>query len=152
MKFTIKTKLLLFIILPIIIIYTVTSILNYKYSEENEVENIDKFMSIYAEGVAKEIESELRVIESIAAGGAGYVELSDFITAKEAFRYLEKHIDDNEMLLGARFIFEPGYTHAKRKVYSIYKSSSGIKKEELSDKPVTDDSWYKKIKETGKTV
>lgn len=148
---SIKSKLLVLIILPILIIYSASAYLSYKFSAENEVENIDKFMSIYVEEVADKINNQLKAVEVIARIGADYVELSENVTEQEAYNYLRKNITKNSLILGSRFSLEESYNKGKHKIYSATKQDSKILLGEISsliDLDSPKELWYQIPKKT----
>lgn len=151
MNISIKFKMLFLIVVPTIIIYAVTSFLNYKDIAENEMENVDRFMSIYVKEIARRIESELKFVEVVAKSGADYVEMSDFVTDDEAFSYLKNNLKKNPLILGTRFSFERDYSKGKSKIYSVSHVNNEIISRELSgtiniEDP--DEIWYQKAKQT----
>lgn len=144
---SIKARLLIFIIAPVIIIYLLTSFFNDKFSEQNEIQNVDKFMSIYAGEIAQRIENDLKSLEVIAKNGADYVEMSEHVTKNEAFDFLRRNILKNNLVLGARFSFEEQYDNGNAPIYSVLKNNSGVISHELSHRTSHDSStelWFRR--------
>ncbi len=151
MKLTLKYKMLLFIILPILLIYSISAYLSNKLSSENEVESIDKLMTIYVKEVASKIENHLKSIEVIATSGVDYVELSENVTKDEAFQFLKKNLNKNTLILGTRFAFERNDNENTNKIYSVSHYNNKMNFDEISHLINLKDSnelWYQIPKKT----
>ena len=149
MKSRIKTKILLLILIPVIILSIISGFITNRVTVENEVLNSDKFMAVYSAQFAEKINTHLLSIEMIVKDGADFVSMSDFVTDEEAFNYLTKNLEKSKLLLGSRFAFEPEYSKGKHRLLSVSKIDGKPFKSDLSnliDYTDTSETWYQNVK------
>ena len=92
MKLTIKNRILLFTLVPTLVIYFASFIINENLTLRHEQENLDRFMTMYVRDFAMKTNTELEHIELKAVDGANYCRFSDFVSENEAYEYLETDI------------------------------------------------------------
>ncbi|NUN07753.1 MAG: PAS domain S-box protein [Ignavibacteriaceae bacterium] len=153
MQLNIKYRILLFILVPIFISYLIYFILNEKVTFDNEIKNLDRYMSMYVRELSLKINEQLKSIEQAAVSGADYVSLSDFVSEEEAYSYLETDPGKSHLILGSRFAFEKEYHNGSPRLYSVTMQNGKATHAELSDlidysNPI--EHWYQITKQTKK--
>ncbi len=134
MKTSILFKLILFIVVPIMIISVLSLIVSNFYTFRNQAENVEYFMNIISDNLAKKISLEMTCLELIAQLGADYIVGSECVTEKEAHDYLEKNRDYSHYLLGSAFAFSPDYTSGGPRLDFVSIVNNKIFRQDLSSK------------------
>ncbi|MBK7265502.1 MAG: hypothetical protein IPI12_04015 [Ignavibacteriales bacterium] len=80
MKSRIKTKILLFVLGPAILISVISGVITDRVTVENEVLNSDKFMFVYSAQFADKINTQLINVENLVKECAVFSSLSDYVT------------------------------------------------------------------------
>lgn len=145
MKLTIKSRILLFIVIPTILIYVLSNLIFEQITYEKEIESIDKFLTVLTKEIAHNVDNQLSQIELIAQNGAEFVSITDEITDEKAYQFLKNNLYKNTLILGSRFAFEPKYYNNKLKLISATQNSNNIKQEELShliNYTKLSENWY----------
>ncbi|MBI2416536.1 MAG: PAS domain S-box protein, partial [Ignavibacteriales bacterium] len=145
MFFQIKFKIIFYVLIPVIIISIVSGYFTNKTTVANEIENTDRFMTVYTAQIAENINNELKDIEIITQNGADYVAMSDFVSEEEAYRFLERNPAKSKLLLGSRFAFDPSFTKGKLRLQSVTKIDGKLNRADLSDRILYTDPeelWY----------
>lgn len=145
MKINIKTKLIAFIVVPITMIFISGYLINNYYSNKTHYKNTDYSMKLLADEFGKRITNEISDIEVIAKMGVDYVVGSEFVTDEEAYDFLRANLYYNDLILGSRFAFEPGYSGNKNRLISVSQAGDQIIKQNLAykiDYLKTEETWY----------
>ncbi len=146
MRLGFKSKVLLFVLVPVTIISLVSYFFSHRAVVSSEIKNTDKYMENLAAKIAEKINYELSDIERITQSGADYVAHSDYVSDDEAYGYLLQNLKKNKLLARSRFSFEPFYTHGKPRLNTVYKSNGKILYRDLSNlEPYSTDTtllWY----------
>lgn len=116
---SIKSKLMVFILLPVIILLAVGLLINHMYYSDLQIENLDYSIGSLTTEFGHRISDEMSDLEIIAKFGRDYVVGSDYVSEKEANDYLRVNLDYNEYLLGSRLAFEPEYSKGKLRLNSV---------------------------------
>ncbi len=149
MRYTVKRKFMIFIILPILVMFTVYFLITERIQYNDAVKGIDRTMSIYTREFANQINDKLEYIESLAQSSANFVSLSNFVNAEEANQYLETNIQKNSLILGSRMAFSPEYTGSVPRINSVSLVNGSIETTDVSDILSLSDDWYQTPIETG---
>lgn len=153
MKFSIKYKLIAFVVVPIVLITLATFGVNHWNSRESQIDALNTSMQILVDEFAKRIANELKDIEVIAYMGRDYVEGSDFVSESEAISWLINNHEYNKYLMGSVFAFEPSYSKGRRRLQAVSNINGKIVANDLSGKIDylrPDEVWYAIPKKTGK--
>lgn len=153
MRMNIKTKFLVFIVAPIIMIFITGYMVNNYYSNKTHYKNTDYSMTLLADEFSKRITNEINAIEVIAQMGADYVRGSDYVNDKEAYEFLKTNLNYNELMLGSRFAFEPEYSNKRYRINSVSQAGDSVYLQDLANKidyTKSEESWYQEPKRIGK--
>lgn len=152
---SIRSKLLLSIIPVIVILSLLTGYITNRFVIESQKESIDRFMSVYCEDYARQIEDNITQIALIAEYTAEFVSHSDRLSEKEAYLYLEGNIGKNYLLLGSRITLEPSANGGIKRIYSVSQIDGKFVKSELSseiDYTQPEETWYQVPKKEGRAI
>ncbi|NUN09265.1 MAG: PAS domain S-box protein [Ignavibacteriaceae bacterium] len=155
MSNSIKTKILKFTLLPIILVLAIDILISI--SEERDVLtwHVNNYMNHEAMSMSETIAGELKLIESLAYLGAEYVQFSEKVTREEAIGWLEANFGKSNILLGSRFAFEPAYNDGKKTLPSVSILDNKIVKGDISnliDYTAESELWYQIPKRTLKGI
>ena len=119
MKLNVKAKLLLFILLPMVVLFLVYFFVVENLTTKEETANIDRSMSIYVRGLADKINTELDNVELLAVGGGDFTIFSNHPKSDEVYSFLAANKNKSNLILGSRLAFTKEYTKNKECIYSV---------------------------------
>lgn len=153
MKYSIRTKILIFVIVPLFIVVT----LNYFYNflrEKNAIENKTiQYLSKETSTAKLLIKRELKYLETIAYYTSEYIENSEDVTDQEGFDWLINNLSKSDFIIGCRIAFDPSVKGGKKILLSVSSINNTIIKSEISseiDYTQSGELWYQIPKKTGK--
>jgi len=142
MKLTIRSKILFYILFPLVLIFLAFIFITENLIKNEELSSIDKQMSVYCRALADKINVKLREVEMIAISGADFVTMSEFVNDEEAYTYLESNQKRSDLVLGSRFAFNETYNRGKVRVNSISMIEGKPLRSELSPLIKFSEPWY----------
>lgn len=142
MKLSIRSKIQIYIILPLVVLFLSFFLITEKLITNEELSGIDRMMSIYTEDFTDKINIKLHDVEMIAISGADFIAMSEFVNDQEAYSFLETNLKKSELILGSRIAFNEEYNKGKVRINSISLVNGEIVKSELSDLINTSEDWY----------
>lgn len=153
MKSSIRKKLLINIMAPIILVLLPAIILLDYILTKEMIEQVDSTMFLLTEEIGKRVSVSLAECEMLNYGGVRFVENSDKITAEEAYKYLEGDIRKGKFLISSRFAFEPEYIGNKPVHFSVSRLGDSLVFRDLYtlfDHTKKNELWYFNTKMTRK--
>lgn len=153
MKSSIRKKLLINIMAPIILVLLPAIILLDYILTKEMIEQVDSTMFLLTEEIGKRVSVSLAECEMLNDGGVRFVENSDKITAEEAYKYLEGDIRKGKFLISSRFAFEPEYIGNKPVHFSVSRLGDSLVFRDLYtlfDHTKKNELWYFNTKMTRK--
>jgi len=153
MKFTIRNKLLLCTIIPIIFFSSANYILSISDFEKKEISHIDNYKILYSMTMDGYLEEQLTKIDSICMEGVEYVIYSEKVAIEEAQNFLRSKSKNSAFIYKSFYVFEPLYNNGRMVVRSPQKTDSSKKTFQISTKSMFSDAskpWYQAPKITHK--
>ena len=150
MKLNVKSKLLLFILLPMVVLFLTYIFVVEDITTKQETANIDRSMSIYARELADKIDAKLNSFELIAVGGADFAAMSGFVSKEDAFSFLETDLKKSNLILGSRLAFTKEYNKGKESIHSVSIVNGKVVKSDVSNMLKYSENWFQIPKATKK--
>ncbi len=132
MKLGFRSKILLFVFIPVMLISFISYLVSHRVGVINEKKSTDQFMFALTTQLAERINYELRDIERITKDGAEFVAKSEFINAERSYDYLEENLKKNKLIVGSRFSFEPSYNNGAARISTVHLVFGKIRRRDLS--------------------
>ena len=126
MHMTIHSKILLFIVAPIILLYVVIAGYGQWQYSENEKSRIRDRMSELTGRNASILDANLSRAADVARLTAGFLETEPDLSEAQLYAQLHRNVTSNPLVYGAAIAFEPG-RYQDRKLFSpyVYRTGTG---------------------------
>lgn len=145
MHYSIRKKMLLFILVPVAVIYSGTTAFDIWKTEQWQIDETRQHMTALAQNHAARFDSDLREIAQIALTTATFLETHPQISEAELYAQLRANVGRHSLVYGAAIAFEPYQFETDRKLFSpyVYKSGSDLKQMDIGADgyDYTDPEW-----------
>ncbi|MCP4676938.1 MAG: PAS domain-containing protein [Deltaproteobacteria bacterium] len=135
MRLSIRSKVVLFVILPIVGIYMTVVALNIAQTHRWTISNVERSMTALAAGYADHFNGHLREAEQAAKLTAAFIENNPSVTSELVYAQLESNLKNNPLIYGSAVAFEP-YKHRPDRrlvVRYVYRKDGVLRREDPSD-------------------
>ena len=128
MRFPIRRKMMLFILIPIGLIYFLFMAFDVYTMEKWVVVELEERMVELASGYADQFDGYLREVSQIAKSTATFIENRPNITSEQIFAQLGANVQQNQLVYGAAMGFEPYQYEAGRRLFApyVYREKEGL--------------------------
>ena len=120
MKFSIRWKIILFTILPIVTVYSAFTIFNIikmqKWAKQKQEQEIVHLATDYA----NRLDSQLQKVAQIASLTAAYIEKNPHLSPKMMLAMLNAHVEHSPLVFGAAIAFAPYAYNPEKKFFVRY--------------------------------
>ena len=157
MHMTIHSKILLFIVAPIILLYVVIAGYGQWQYSENEKSRIRDRMSELTGRNASILDANLSRAADVARLTAGFLETEPDLSEAQLYAQLHRNVTSNPLVYGAAIAFEPG-RYQDRKLFSpyVYRTGTGTARMDIATEAYdyTDGQWqwWDAPRDTGTSV
>lgn len=133
MQLSIRNRMLLYIVTPIVIIYIFSAGYNLTQFSSITTNNIKEKMSLLASVYANKFNGQLKEVAMIAETTAKFVEHQPKLTKDELYTILKDNVLQSELVYGGVISFEPFSYDSKQSLFSpyVYKAKDELNKETL---------------------
>ena len=128
MRFTIRRKLVLFLVVPILVIFGVVIGWGLVSVEKRSVQEVEKHTAELAAHYASELDGRFDAAAQIARSTAIFLAADDRMTADDLFTLLRSNVETNPLVFGAAIAFAPGKSPNGQTLYSpyVYRDNGGL--------------------------
>ncbi len=120
MKLSIRWKILLFVVIPIVAIYTVIMAINIFTMRQWALTNVEERMTELADNYAHNFDSHLREVAQVAKMTAAYVERNPDHSSEAIYSLLQSNLEYNPLVYGSAVAFEPFKYEPSRRLFVRY--------------------------------
>ena len=133
MQLSIRNRMLLYIVTPIVIIYIFSAGYNLTQFNSITTNNIKEKMSLLASVYANKFNGKLREVAMVAETTAEFVEHNPKLTEKELYTILRGNVLQSKLIYGGVISFEPFSYNAKKSLFCpyVYRGKEGVNKDTL---------------------
>ena len=142
---SIRKKMMVFILVPIIAVYAGVMAFNILKANEWHTEETRHHMTALAQNYAARFDGDLREIAQIALSTATFLETHPNMTEAQLYAQLEANVRRHPLVYGAAIAFEPYQFASHRKLFSpyVYKSGANLQQMDVAidGYDYTDSKW-----------
>jgi PAS domain S-box-containing protein len=120
MKLPIRWKILLFVIVPILVIYTSIMAFNILTMRQWALVNVEQRMTELTNSYAHRFDSQLRETAQAAIMTAAYVEKNPGLSSDQIYALLQANLERNPLVYGSAVAFEPYKYDPNRRLFVRY--------------------------------
>ncbi len=120
MRFTIRRKILLFTVVPVVLALSGLLGLNTWKLYNRELELMDKEATLLARRHSRQVDGAMREAAQMVRSTAAFVGLSGAMEEADFYALLRSNISQNELLYGGAVAFDPAFCPPGRSLFSPY--------------------------------
>ena len=120
MRLTIRRKIVLFVIIPLVGLYAVFAILNAVKMRQQTTANVENRLRELALSHAERFDSRLREVAQIAAMTAAFVEDNPDLDSERIYRQLQTNLELSPLVYGSAVCFEPYQRDPNQRLFVRY--------------------------------
>ncbi|NKB36933.1 MAG: SpoIIE family protein phosphatase [Gammaproteobacteria bacterium] len=120
MQLSIRWKLTISIVLPLLVISTIVMWLTLDVVYSNAKLRLHGDATRFARNQAAQLDGKFRSIAQIADSTAAFLEVAPNVTANQLYALLRANLDQNPLAYGSAIAFEPGEFEGEKKLFSPY--------------------------------
>jgi len=120
MKFSIRSKLIAFILIPVAAIYAMMMLFNMQALEERVVDRAKEKLSYTVMDYAEKFDSHFREVAQIARSTASFIEVDPNMTKNEIYKLLRNNIQEHPLVYGSAMAFEEYQYDPETRLVSPY--------------------------------
>ncbi|RLA17676.1 MAG: hypothetical protein DRQ62_14695, partial [Gammaproteobacteria bacterium] len=158
MKLSFRKAILVYILLPIIILFSAFAINNMLTIKHEALQRVENHMTDLVISYAGIFDGFLRPIESAAIINASLVEESEKLIEENIYKILELQVENNPIIYGAAIAFLPNQFSVDQQLFSpyVYRKNGQIIRMDIATQgyDYTDGTWawWNNVIATGKAV
>ncbi len=145
MNFSIRSKIILFIIAPIVLIYLVIFSYGFIQMQHRARQDVRNEMTELAWHYASQIDAQVREAAQIATSTATFVETHPDIQTEQIYNQLRANVRLKSLVYGAAMAFAPSAYKPDQSLFSpyVYRGAQGIQQMDIGKDgyDYTDDQW-----------
>ncbi|HNY86092.1 MAG TPA: response regulator [Candidatus Hydrogenedentes bacterium] len=158
MRFTIRRKILLFTVVPVVLV--LTALLGYNawklYGRELQI--MDKEVTLLARRHSRQVDASLREAAQAVRTTAAVAGLSEDLREADYYAILRENISQNEIIYGGAIAFDPAACPPGRDRFApyVHRTAGGLREMDIGrdgyDYTAPEWTWWHLPKTTGKPV
>jgi phosphoserine phosphatase RsbU/P len=129
--FSIRWKLIISIILPLIVIASIVMGFTLRRVYESAAETLKEQRLREVDLLARSIDNELHSLARVAEGTAIFLEIRHNLEDEDLYTMLRQSLGRDPLLYGAAIAFEPGAFSADKRLFSPYVYDTDLKQMDI---------------------
>ena len=160
MRVNILWKLILTIALPLLAIYAIVNVIEFRSLQRQAYADVEQQLTEVANRFAEHFDGTLSTIEQVARSTAEFVEIQPDLAVDHVWRVLERNIQQNELIYGAAYATNPkgnrtgGAPYVHRLLDTDGRPSEDLARLDIAETVPTFRtlSWFKDPLDSGRAV
>ena len=145
MQRSIRSKMILFIISPIAVIYLALVVFSLSKMRQWTIRELEMRMTQLASHYADHFDSYTREAAQIARSTATFIQNNPNLTSKGIYKQLRSNLNQNPFVYGAAMAFEPFQFDPQRRLFCpyVYRGADGLEQMDIGSEAYdyTDPQW-----------
>jgi signal transduction histidine kinase/CheY-like chemotaxis protein len=156
-RLTLRRKILLFVVLPLLVTYALVQGYGLLRLRDDERRDVEFQMTELTAGIASRFDGRLRELAEIARTTARVLEVDPDLREEEIYALLERNVAANDLVFGCAVAFEPGIVPGRRLLAPyVHRASDGLRRLDIGaesyDYTEPRWEWYHAPREGGEAL
>ncbi len=128
MQLSIRWKLIISIVLPLVTISIIVMLLTFDILYSNANEQLHNNATDIARNYAARLDGQFQIVAQVARSTANFLELHSDLDEQELYEILHQNVLQNPLIYGAAIAFDPYEFRADKKLFSpyVYRNNSEL--------------------------